>query len=349
MSNVLIIATSYKTHGGITSVIKAHEKGKQWIHFHCKWLETHIDKGGIYKLCYFIKALIQYLFILPFYDLVHIHTSEPPSAFRKCIFMAYAKLWRKKTIIHFHAFSPNTTINSKYRYLYRYLFYNADVVIVLSEIWKSYVNDTFSLGNKVEVIYNPCTAEISDKKYDKKKQILYAGAVNARKGYADMIQAFALIAKDCPDWKIVFAGNGEIDKGKNLAFQLGIRKQVLFLGWVDGIEKEKVFKESTIFCLPSYAEGFPMAVLDAWSYGLPVITTPVGGISDIAIDGDNLLLFTSGNIRQLAEKMKNMIEDVELRNDIVRESIKLSKTIFNIVTIDYKIGEVYKGLVNEFD
>lgn len=105
------------------------------------------------------------------------------------------------------------------------------------------------------------------------------------------------------------------------------------MGWVDGMEKEKVFKESTIFCLPSYAEGFPMAILDAWSYELPVITTPVGGIPDIAIDGDNMLLFTPGNIRQLAEKMKNMIEDVKLRNDIVKESIKFSKTFLTLWTL----------------
>ena len=54
MSSVLIIATSHKTCGGITSVIKAHKKGKQWIRFHCKWLETHIDKGGIYIYSIFI-------------------------------------------------------------------------------------------------------------------------------------------------------------------------------------------------------------------------------------------------------------------------------------------------------
>ena len=62
-----------------------------------------------------------------------------------------------------------------------------------------------------------------------------------------------------------------------------------------------------------------------------------------------MLLFTPGNIRQLAEKMKNMIEDVKLRNDIVKESIKFSKTFFDIVDIDNKIGEIYKSLVNEFD
>ena len=57
MFKVLVIATSRKTRGGITSVVKAHEKGEQWNNYHCKWIETHIDKNGKYKLWYFIKAL----------------------------------------------------------------------------------------------------------------------------------------------------------------------------------------------------------------------------------------------------------------------------------------------------
>ena len=44
MFKVLVIATSRKTRGGITSVVKAHEKGEQWNDYHCKWIETHIDK-----------------------------------------------------------------------------------------------------------------------------------------------------------------------------------------------------------------------------------------------------------------------------------------------------------------
>lgn len=347
LAKVIVLATSHQTRGGISSVIKAHQKGSQWEQYHCKWIETHIDKGRFLKLWYFTRGFIQYLFLLPFYDLVHIHTSEPPSAFRKCIFMAYAKLWHKKTIIHFHSFSQDTTINSKYRYLYHYLFVKADVVIVLSETWKKIVNDVFLLGDKIKVVYNPCTTEILNEKYIKKQQILYAGTVNARKGYVDLIKAFALIAKDYSEWQIIFAGNGETDKGKILAAQLGIDKQTSFLGWVNGSEKDKAFKEATIFCLPSYAEGFPMAVLDAWSYGLPVITTPVGGISDIARNGHNLLLFMPGDIQQLAEQMKKMIENVRLRNSIANESIKLSRTIFDIVTINHEIEMIYDALYRE--
>lgn len=347
MSNnkVLVIGTSHKTRGGITSVINAHKKGKQWTKYHCKWIETHIDKGVIWKLFYLIKGWLTYVMLLPFYDLIHIHTSEPPSAIRKCLFMPFAKLLGKKVIVHFHAFSPETTINGKYQKIYKYLFNEADCVIVLSQLWEKYVNDAFHLEDKLQVIYNPCTTEILEEKYAKKKQILFAGTVNARKGYADMIKAFAKIARECHDWKIVFAGNGEIKQGEELAKSLGIESQTVFLGWVSGDAKDKAFKESEIFCLPSYAEGFPMAVLDAWAYGLPVITTPVGGIPDIAEDGKNMLLFDAGDTEKLAYNMKVLIDNEDLRNQIINESIKLAKTTFNIDTINKQIESLYQKLL----
>lgn len=345
MNKVLIIATSHKTRGGITSVVNAHKKGKQWQEYHCKWIETHIDKGAGWKILYLIKGWLTFICLLPFCNLVHIHMSEPPSAIRKCLFMSFAKLLGKKVIVHFHAFSPETTINSKHKGVYKYLFGKADCVIVLSQLWKKYVNDAFDLGDKVRVVYNPCTSEVSDKTYQKKKQILYAGTVNARKGYADMIKSFAKIANKYPDWKIVFAGNGEVKQGEELAKSLGIESQTIFLGWVSGDAKDKAFKESEIFCLPSYAEGFPMAVLDAWAYGLPVITTPVGGIPDIAIDGENMLLFNAGNIDKLAENMKRLIDDNELRNKIIKESVNLANTTFNIDTINDQIGCLYQEMI----
>lgn len=343
-SKVLIIATSHQTRGGITSVVKAHQFGEQWKRFHCRWIETHIDKCFLFKLFFLLRGFIQYIFLLPFYDIIHIHTSEPPSALRKCIFMTYAKLWRKKTIVHFHAFSPETTIRSKFQFLYSYLFRSADIVIVLSEMWYKYVNNEFNIADKTKVVYNPCTTNILPQTYIKKKQILYAGTVNARKGYDDMIKAFASIAEDYPQWKILFAGNGEIEQGKALATKLGIESQTIFLGWIDGIAKDKVFKEASIFCLPSYAEGFPMAVLDAWAYGLPVITTPVGGIPDIAENGKNALLFNPGDIETLAKQMKYMIDNDMCRKNIEKASIILSQTIFNVNTINQKIADIYLSL-----
>ena len=162
-----------------------------------------------------------------------------------------------------------------------------------------------------------------------------------------MINAFALIAPKYPEWEIVFAGNGEIDNGKLLVQQHNIEQKTTFLGWVDGKQKDKAFKEAMIFCLPSYAEGFPMAVLDAWSYGLPVVTTPVGGIPDIAINRTNLLLSTPGDIQTLANNFEELIKDPSLYKTIADEGKKLASTKFNIKTINQEIESLYNTLTIE--
>ena len=95
----------------------------------------------------------------------------------------------------------------------------------------------------------------------------------------------------------------------------------------------------------SNAEGFPMAVLDAWAYGVPVITTPVGGIPDIAKDGDNLLLFNPGDTDKLAYCLEQLISNKILRDKLSDESIYMSQTTFNIDTINNTIRSLYNSLI----
>lgn len=363
MTRVLVVGTSRKTRGGITSVIKAHEMGAQWKEYHCKWIQTHRDGPSWRKLLYFITGLLEYIILLPFSDLVHVHFSEPPSAIRKSLFVRLAKLMNKKIVVHFHSFSPETTIESKYKAVYRYLFSAADCAIVLSNFWRNVVDEAFhdsKITRKIKVVYNPCMPipNYNKAQYNrnskfanmgnglpKKYSVLYAGTVNERKGYADLLRAFAKIAASHQDWMLLFAGNGDIANGKQMAHKLGIEKQVLWLGWITGADKDRAFREATVFCLPSYAEGFPMGVLDAWSYGLPVVTTPVGGIPDVAENGKNMLLFNPGDIEKLAFCLERMMDNKDLRDNISAESVKFSKGIFNITTCNQAIENIYNELL----
>lgn len=341
---VLIVATSSKTRGGITSVIKAHQKGSLWQTYQCKWIETHIDKNIFYKLIFFIRSFIEFIFLAPFYDIIHIHTSEPPSLIRKSAYFFIARCYHKKIIIHFHAYSPKTTILGKYQWLYKYVFTHADKVIVLSDYWKKAIQEAFGNQSNIITIYNPCDITVMPSIYEKKNHILYAGTINQRKGYKDLILAFATIAKQYPNWKIVFAGNGEIAQAKEVAKTYGITNQIDFLGWIENETKDKAFKEAKIFCLPSYAEGFPMAVLDAWAYGLPVIATPVGGLPDITVDNSNALLFTPGNIKELSQKIEQLISNSTLRNRLAEAGLSLATSVFSINTINHQIEELYNSL-----
>ncbi|MGC3978517.1 MAG: hypothetical protein QM751_09995 [Paludibacteraceae bacterium] len=82
-NKVLVVATSHKTRGGITSVVKAHETGEQWKKYRCRWIETHRDGNSFRKILYFLKSIVQYLLVLPFYDIVHIHAGLRKSIDRK--------------------------------------------------------------------------------------------------------------------------------------------------------------------------------------------------------------------------------------------------------------------------
>lgn len=347
MSKVLVVATSRKTRGGITAVVKAHEAGEQWKRFHCHWVQTHRDGPAWRKMLYLACGMADFIVRMPFYDIVHIHISQPTTIKRKFLFLRIAKRLGKKVIVHFHAFSVEDTVAGKEADKYRRFFYDADRIIVLSEWWKRQLIETLSIPkDKIEVLYNPCP-QVEENQCAKHKNILYAGTVNERKGYSDLIRAFAKIAPRHPEWTLVFAGNGEVEQGRRLAAELGVADRVEFLGWVNGDAKEKAFQEASIFCLPSYAEGFPMAVLDAWAYGLPVVTTPVGGLPDVAKDGENMLLFTPGDIDTLAIQLERMIVDERLRARIAEESERFANGVFSIEAVNKKLADIYASLVNE--
>lgn len=342
MPKVLVVATSRKTRGGITAVIKLYEQSNMWKRYHCRWIGTHRDGGMLRKVLYLVKGFAQYVLLLPFYDMVHIHLSLPVSAKRKFPFFKLAKIWGKKTVIHLHCGSQIDEIWSP---RYKTMFEQCDCGILLSEGLKQNIEEHIGKSEKLKVVYNPCPITTITTQYEKKNQILFSGTLYEGKGYKDLIRAFAKIADKNKDWKVVLAGNGEVEQARVLANELEIENQVELQGWVSGDSKDKAFKQASVLCLPSYAEGFPMAVLDAWAYGLPVITTPVGGIPDVAVDGENMLLFNPGDIDTLADKLDLIMSDELLRDKLSSSSVKMASEKFNLKTITEQVGEIYEALL----
>ena len=346
----LVVGPSRKTRGGISSVIKEYERSRLWTDFNCKWIETYIDRSNIYKILYFLRGYLIFICYLPASDIIHIHLSENTSAIRKSLFFWLSYWVGKKIVLHFHAFSPETSIKGKHMLIYKKLFLKADAVIVLSSYWKEEVISTFGDQVKIFVIYNPFsiskTALDNLDEKNRKPYILYVGTLNHRKGFEDLIRAFANIARNNTEWKIVFAGNGEIEKGQKLALSLGIENQIIFKGWVSGKIKEQLFLSASIFCLPSYAEGFPMSVIEAWSYGIPVITTPVGGLPDVIKHRQNAMIFQQGEIKQLTDYLSELISNKDLRLKLGKNSFKMTKDLFNIDIISNQISDLYRKLLS---
>jgi glycosyltransferase involved in cell wall biosynthesis len=344
---VLVLATSKFSRGGIVAVVNAHAKAEFWKDWQCKWIPTHSDKSRLLSLWYFISAFFKLMWYLPQYKIVHIHLSHPASFIRKCFYFFPAYWAKRKIIIHFHAASPEVTISGWLAPAYAYVFKRAHRVIAISESWEKMIRDKVK-DVSLSLVYNPSGYTNGRIVYDesnRSRYILFAGTLIPRKGFVDLIRSFAKVVKKFPDWKLVIAGNGDVDKGKQLARDLNIESKVEFTGWISGTQKEEIFQKASVFCLPSYAEGFPMAVIDAMSYGIPVLTTPVGGIMDALGDKNGILVFPPGDIDQMSNQLELMIGDFPLREQLSRNAIRVVNEKFQLHAVGSKIDEIYKSFV----
>lgn len=121
-----------------------------------------------------------------------------------------------------------------------------------------------------------------------RRRILFLSRIHPKKGLPNLLKAWTQLRKDFGDWCLMIAGPSELgheQELKALAMDLGIENSVFFLGPIYGEEKRKVLAGADIFVLPSFSEGFSMAILEAAAAGLPVLLTRECNFPELAAAG----------------------------------------------------------------
>lgn len=207
-----------------------------------------------------------------------------------------ARLFRSQLIVFFHAWKESTErkIRSRFSGVFRFVFLRADLIIVLSSEVAEKIQ---SFGYKGKIILEKTVVEdslfagiaesrlwFSNGKRDD-FTVLFLSRIEKTKGIYEAIEAFANLKTRYPNIRLIVAGDGgELASARRRVSDLGI-DGIEFIGPVRGENKLGVFLRSDIFILPSYYEGMPVSVLEAFCCGLPVITSKVGGLKDFFIDG----------------------------------------------------------------
>jgi len=137
---------------------------------------------------------------------------------------------------------------------------------------------SFGLKNPVAVIPNGVTLPSCTVTQDHgPPRLVFLGRLHPKKGLRELIDAWAQIpANERGEWQLVIAGwddGGHEPALRQQADERGVATSVEFVGPKFGLEKEQLLASATAFILPSFSEGLPMSVLEAWSYGLPVVMT----------------------------------------------------------------------------
>lgn len=341
---VLVVGSAENSKGGISSVIKLLKNSFLWNKYECKWLETQIHSNICVKLCYVLRAYFYALISLHQYSIIHFHTIPGRSIKIQLPIFLLSLLYRKKIILHIHVGNQLERYSKDKFFLF--CLKHSDLIIFLSNnIKKKFEKFYPQITTSVTVVYNPCE-NVTPKIYANRDNIiLYAGILNSNKAYDLLLKAYSYVKNELKDWKIVFLGNGEIKKAQKLSSSLGISENVEFHGYLIGNDKKRFFENSSIFCLCSYQEGFPMAVIEAWSYGIPVITTRVGALPEVIIENKNAITFNFGDPLELAEKLKFCVENYALREKMSSFASSFSKDKFSLSTISHQLDKLYSSLI----
>ena len=135
-------------------------------------------------------------------------------------------------------------------------------------------------------------------------------------------------------------GNQEEDILKARIEEYGLQKMVTFEGFVSGDKKIECLNWADAYILPSFNEGLPIGILEAMSYGDPIISSPVGGIPEVVKDGVNGCMVEPGNSEEIAAAILKFVQNKELIRLYGQESLRLvqpylPETVFESLTKIY--------------
>lgn len=157
--------------------------------------------------------------------------------------------------------------------------------------------------------------------------LLCVGTINARKGQRDLVEATALLPQVVLERVEVLLVGDDIDpyarklKRRCHAFSPGIRKKIRFFPSTETVQR--FYEAADIFVFCSREESFPRVILEAMAFGLPIITTPVHGVTEQCVEGKNAIFYTNGKVEDLAGKIVSLAQDKNLRKRMAESSLQL--------------------------
>lgn len=352
---VLMIGNDPSVKGGITSVISQlmeHDWYNDGIEM--EFIPTYIEASSTKKILFFAKAYqkIKRTFKCSRPDVVHIHMSYKGSFTRK---YEIHKLCLKNgipDIIHLHGSEFQKWYDasgSKQKAKIRQLLRECSIIIVLGSEWNKIIKEIEPSANTL-VVSNMVPIREKNVLWKIPFKVLFMGVFIKRKGIADLFYAVRLLKEQnkLSDIQFVIAGSGTEESNlKALAKELKIEYHVSFIGWTEGDEKERVYSECQILVLPSYNEGLPMTILEAMSYGMPILATNVGDISSAVHAGENGYLFEPGDIQSLADGIYKMASQKEVFEKMNRKSKVIVASNFSDVNYYTLILNAYRSVQSQ--
>ena len=180
----------------------------------------------------------------------------------------------------------------------------------------------------IEVIPNARTFRIPEEKLcfeSRRKEVIAVGRYSRQKGLERLIEAWNMVARECPDWTLRLVGDGEERDFLQKRIQdYGLEDRVI-LGRSES-DMESVYCSASILALSSRYEGLPMVLLEAQAAGLPAVSFECKcGPRDVITDGVDGFLVEEGNVSDFADRLFELMRDEDLRRRMGEAAYRASE------------------------
>ena len=179
--------------------------------------------------------------------------------------------------------------------------------IIADEIEKKYTRKAAVIGNGV-VISQRATTENALNAYnlEKRKYILTVGRFVPEKGFHDLIDGFNML--QTPSYRLVIVGDADHEDKYSLGLKEKARENsnIVLTGFISGEPLHQLYSHAGLFVLPSYYEGLPIVLLEALSYGLPVLVSDIPANKEVELPAERY--FRCGDIDDFKEKIEILLE-----------------------------------------
>jgi len=212
----------------------------------------------------------------------------------------------------------------------KYSLNNATHVIGVSNNTKDDIEKFYSISkDKVTVIYNGFNEKKKSKATHNEiratnieeiisnNYFLYVGTIQPRKNIEKLIEAFDEFIKEKPDYKLVIVGKKGWLYEKIFAkvTELQLEKHIIFTGYLLDSDLGTLYQHAQSFVLPSLYEGFGIPLLEAMSFGCPIISSNTASLPEIG--GDACLYFNPNDTMDMRDKINTIVSDTDLRKELI--------------------------------
>ncbi len=312
--------------GGVVSVMQLickHPYLADKVQFEPIYAALQPDSLGN-KVIRWIRSFFKLLFALPQSDIVHLHHTIGNNFIGTSLFALVSKLFGKQVLLHNHAADFDdyyAEASRSLKWWVRSVFRRADLILIMSQSWRHWYEKIEPAANW-QVAHNAAsqhpTLRFFESRNPEALKFIYLSRLEQRKGVYDLLHVLEQVVPRYPSLQVVLAGDGDLADVRQAVAVKNLKHCVTIPGYVTTEMKCDIFQDASVFLLPSYQEGLPMALLETMALGIAPLVTPVGGIPEVIQNDVNGLLIPAGDLERLETALCRLIDDTALRNRLGR-------------------------------